>query len=46
MFRSSMARWLFGMMLFLAVVTLLRFKPWQRKDAQQAAVSSAEPRQS
>ena len=37
MFRSSIVRWLLGAVAVVAMVTLLRFKPWQHKDAQQGA---------
>jgi hypothetical protein len=30
MFRSSAAKWIIGIVIFIAVLGLLRFKPWQR----------------
>jgi NitT/TauT family transport system substrate-binding protein len=32
MFRSSVGRWSVGFVVFVAVITLLRFKPWQHHD--------------
>jgi hypothetical protein len=32
MFRSSAAKWTIGLVIFIAVLGLLRFKPWQRGD--------------
>ena len=34
MFRSSSARWIAGSIAFLAVLTLARFKPWEKRPAQ------------
>lgn len=45
MFRSSMVRWLFGFVVFIAVIGLLRFKPWQHKDVQPGASDSADQHQ-
>jgi hypothetical protein len=30
MFRSSASRWIIGLIVFIAVLSVLRFKPWQR----------------
>lgn len=45
MFRSSAARWLIGAVAVIALLGLLRFKPWQR-GAQQTADQSAAARES
>src|SRR6266849_8456823 len=45
MFRSSIIRWILGFVVFLAVVSLLRFRPWQRNAAKQEATDLAEQRQ-
>src|SRR5450631_1211601 len=37
MFRSSIVRWFLGLVVLIAAVSLLRFKPWLHKDAQQTA---------
>jgi hypothetical protein len=39
MFRSSAARWIIGVIAIIAVLGLLRYKPWQR-GAQQTAGST------
>jgi hypothetical protein len=44
MFRSSAARWIIGMVAVIAVLGLLRFKPWQR-GAQQTADSGSAARE-
>ena len=44
MFRSAMVRWLMAFVVFVAVISLLRFKPWQRHDGDQGA-SSADRRE-
>jgi NitT/TauT family transport system substrate-binding protein len=44
MFRSSIVRWFCGVIVFVAVVGLLRFKPWRHKDAQQNASEWADRR--
>src|ERR1022692_3259665 len=44
MFRSSIVRWLLGAILVVAVISLLRFKPWQHKDTQQSASQWADRR--
>jgi hypothetical protein len=36
MFRSSAIRWIIGVIVVIAVLGLLRYKPWQR-GAQQTA---------
>lgn len=35
MFRSSTARWILGLTAFLAIISLLRFRPWERGGKQQ-----------
>jgi NitT/TauT family transport system substrate-binding protein len=45
MFRSSAARWLIGVVAVIALLGLLRFKPWQR-GAQQTADLANEARAS
>src|SRR5689334_23014649 len=44
MFRSSAARWIIGVMAVIAVLGLLRYKPWQR-GAQQTAGLTDEARE-
>jgi NitT/TauT family transport system substrate-binding protein len=45
MFRSSIVRWILGFVVFLAVVSLLRFRPWQGNAAKREATDLAEQRQ-
>ena len=45
MFRSSIVRWILGFVVFLAVIGMLRFRPWQRSDAKQAGPASADQRE-
>jgi hypothetical protein len=42
MIRSPIARWMIGVLVFIGVLGLLRFKPWQRFDGGQAAAEKAE----
>jgi NitT/TauT family transport system substrate-binding protein len=43
MFRSSVGRWVLGLILFIAVLTLIRFKPWRlRGTGQQQTQARAE----
>jgi len=43
MFRSSVGRWLLGLILLIAVLALIRFKPWRfRGDGSQQAHARAE----
>lgn len=44
MFRSSVGRWVLGLVVVIAVLALIRFKPWRRGDAdgQLQAQSRAE----
>ena len=43
MFRSSIGRWLFGLILLIAVLAFIRFKPWRlRGNSQQQAQARAE----
>jgi len=44
MFRSSAARWIIGVIAVIAVLGLLRYKPWQR-GAQQTAGLTDEARE-
>jgi hypothetical protein len=44
MFRSSAARWIIGVVAVIAVLGLLRYKPWQR-GAQQTANLADEARE-
>lgn len=34
MFRSSTAKWIIGLVILIAVLGLLRFKPWQRGNGE------------
>src|SRR5215470_14415729 len=45
MFRSSIIRWALGFAVFLAVVGLLRFRPWQAGRAKPESAGFAETRQ-
>ena len=45
MFRSSAARWTMGVLAFVAAVTLLRFRPWERGLTPRDAAGSAESRE-
>jgi hypothetical protein len=38
MFRSSAARWIIGVFAVVALLGLLRYKPWQRGERQTAGV--------
>jgi NitT/TauT family transport system substrate-binding protein len=43
MFRSSIGRWLLGLILLIAVLAFIRFKPWRlRGNSQQQAQARAE----
>jgi len=45
MFRSPVARWVFGLMLVIAILALVRFKPWRlvgRQSSQQHSQARAE----
>jgi NitT/TauT family transport system substrate-binding protein len=42
MFRSSIGRWLLGLVLLIAVLALIRFKPWRFRHGQQQAQARAE----
>ena len=44
MFRSSAARWITGVIVFIVALGLLRYKPWQR-GARQAADQTIESRE-
>ncbi len=35
MFRSAAVRWIFGMGMFVVVLSLLRFQPWKSRDTRQ-----------
>jgi NitT/TauT family transport system substrate-binding protein len=41
MFRSSTARWIVGLTVFIAVIGLLRYKPWLRTNRQADATHTA-----
>lgn len=45
MMASSAARWGFGVMATLAVLTLLRFKPWRQDGAAPGAPQTGQVRQ-
>jgi hypothetical protein len=36
MFRSSATKWVVGLVVFIAVLGLLRFKPWRRGHSEAA----------
>jgi NitT/TauT family transport system substrate-binding protein len=38
MFRSAMVRWLLGFVVFVAVIGVLRYKPWRRNTPQAGSV--------
>ena len=38
MMKSSIARWMIGVIVVIGVLGLIRFKPWQRGNAEQAAM--------
>ena len=42
MFKSSLARWSFGVLAFLVVISALRFRPWERWNAAHATVAKEE----
>lgn len=43
MFRSSLSRWMAGTLVFIAVLGVLRFKPWKHlRAAGPAAVARAQ----
>jgi hypothetical protein len=46
MFRSSAARWILGAVAIVAVLGVLRYKPWQRSGAQQAVDQGSGARES
>ena len=39
MFRSSAARWIIGVIAVIAVLGLLRYKPWQRGAQRDAGLT-------
>ena len=45
MFRSSAARWITGFVVFLAIVGLLRFKPWRQAGQRANNVGNTDPRE-
>ncbi|HEY0006145.1 MAG TPA: hypothetical protein VGB17_15300 [Pyrinomonadaceae bacterium] len=45
MFRSSATRWALGVLVLIAVLGLLRFKPWQRLARRGAATDAGLARQ-
>ena len=38
MMKSSLTRWVIGVMVVVGILGLLRFKPWKRSGAEEAAV--------
>jgi hypothetical protein len=42
MFRSSLMRWMAGTLLFIAVLGVLRFKPWRRFGGNSPALAHAQ----
>jgi hypothetical protein len=46
MFRSSATRWILGVIAIIAVLGLLRYKPWQRSGSQQTVDQGSEGRAS
>lgn len=42
MFRSSVGRWVLGLVVVIAVLALIRFKPWRRGDADGQLQARAE----
>ena len=36
MFRTSASRWIIGLIVFIAVLGVLRFKPWRRGNDEAA----------
>src|SRR5450631_3055226 len=45
MFRSSIVRWFLGLVVLIAAVSLLRFKPWLHKDAEQTTSGFSDRRE-
>jgi NitT/TauT family transport system substrate-binding protein len=45
MIRSSIVRWIFGFVVFLGVIAVLRYKPWQHHDVKQGGANSADQRE-
>lgn len=41
MFRSSLTRWTFGLLVFVAAITLLRYRPWERRPAEKFGDATA-----
>lgn len=41
MFRSSLTRWTFGLLVFVAAITLLRYRPWERRPAEKSGDATA-----
>jgi hypothetical protein len=46
MFRSSATRWIFGVILIIAALGLLRYKPWKRGTVERPAGQNVEARES
>jgi hypothetical protein len=38
MLKSSIARWMIGVIVVIGVLGLMRFKPWQRGATEQASL--------
>ncbi|HZS06097.1 MAG TPA: hypothetical protein VFD58_14755 [Blastocatellia bacterium] len=45
MFRSSAARWIIGVVAVIAILGLLRFKPWQRGGSHRTSTTTEEARE-
>ncbi len=45
MLRSTVARWALGLLVVMAVLALVRFKPWQRPAGPGAGGATAEARE-
>jgi hypothetical protein len=42
MFRSSLTRWIAGTLLFIAVLGVLRFKPWRKFGSAPPVLARAQ----
>ena len=45
MFRSSMVRWVLGLLLLIAVLGVIRFKPWRLASNDNATSQQAQVRE-
>src|SRR5688572_15426692 len=41
MLRSPMTRWTLGLLAFIAVITLLRYRPWQQQRREKSGDAAA-----